>query len=111
MMNGEIKYGMKPEELGPRSIRSGAAMALADPGGPPDSKIMMLGPCRSNAFLKYIRPQTLEWGGSTSSEMARTPAFLAPHPKHTVKEATATDTTSTELEEWLRFGSGGTTPV
>ncbi len=76
VINGEKKYGIKPEELGTRSIRSGAAMALAVPDGHSDSKIMMLGRWKSNAFLKYIRPQTLEWGGSTSSEMARTQAFL-----------------------------------
>ncbi|MCE2996896.1 MAG: hypothetical protein LW863_14945 [Flammeovirgaceae bacterium] len=76
VMNGETKYGIKPEELGTRSIRSGAAMALAVQSGHSDSKIMMLGRWKSNAFLKYIRPQTLELGGSTSREMARTPAFL-----------------------------------
>ena len=76
LMSGENRYGIKAEELGTRSIRSGAAMALAIQGGHSDSKIMMLGRWKSNAFLRYIRPQTLEWGGSTSNEMARTPNFL-----------------------------------
>jgi hypothetical protein len=74
--DGERRYGVKPEELGTRSIRSGAAMALAIQGGHSDNKIMLLGRWRSSAFLKYIRPQTMEWAGSTSKEMARTPAFL-----------------------------------
>jgi len=76
MGDGDRRYGIKPEELGTRSIRSGAAMALAIQGGNSDNKIMLLGRWKSSAFLKYIRPQTLEWGGSTSREMARTPAFL-----------------------------------
>jgi hypothetical protein len=67
---------MRPEELGTRSIRSGAAMALAVQGGQSDSKIMTLGRWKSNAFLKYIRPQTLEWAGSTSVEMANASTFL-----------------------------------
>ncbi len=73
---GGDKYGMRPEELGTRSIRSGAAMALAVQGGQSDSKIMTLGRWKSNAFLKYIRPQTLEWAGSTSVEMANASTFL-----------------------------------
>ena len=73
---GEEKYGMRPEELGTRSIRSGAAMALAVQGGQSDSKIMALGRWKSNAFLNYIRPQTLEWAGSTSVEMTKASTFL-----------------------------------
>lgn len=76
MGDGERIYGVKPEELGTRSIRSGAAMALAVQGGHSDTKIMMLGRWKSPAFLKYIRPQTMEWGGTTSRAMAKTPAFL-----------------------------------
>jgi len=76
MGDGGRKYGVSPDELGTRSIRSGAAMALAVQGGQSDSKIMMLGRWRSPAFLKYIRPQTLEWGGSASIKMAKAPPFF-----------------------------------
>jgi len=51
-------------------------MALAMQGGQSDNKIMMLGRWKSSAFLKYVRPQTMQWAGSTSREMATTPNFL-----------------------------------
>ena len=74
--DGENKYGISESEIGTRSIRSGAAMALALQGGNSDKKIMMLGRWRSIAFLDYIRPQVLEWAGDMSSEMAKTISFL-----------------------------------
>jgi hypothetical protein len=74
--DGENKYGIAPSEIGTRSIRSGAAMALALQGGNSDKKIMMLGRWRSAAFLDYIRPQVLEWAGDMASEMAKTIPFL-----------------------------------
>ena len=74
--DGENKYGISSPEIGTRSIRSGAAMALALQGGNSDKKIMMLGRWKSAAFLNYIRPQVLEWAGDMSSEMARTTSFL-----------------------------------
>ena len=57
--DGENRYGIKASELGTRSIRSGAAMALAIQGDTSDKKIMMLGRWKSTAFLNYIRPQVL----------------------------------------------------
>lgn len=74
--DGENKYGIAPEELGTRSIRSGAAMALSLQKGNSDRKIMMLGRWKSLAFLSYIRPQVLEWAGGMAGDMARTIPFL-----------------------------------
>ena len=74
--DGENKYGISTSEIGTRSIRSGAAMALALQGGNSDKKIMMLGRWKSAAFLDYIRPQVLEWAGDMASEMAKTISFL-----------------------------------
>ena len=74
--DGENKYGISESEIGTRSIRSGAAMALALQGGNSDKKIMMLGRWKSAAFLDYIRPQVLEWAGDMASEMAKTISFL-----------------------------------
>jgi hypothetical protein len=76
VFDGENKYGISESEIGTRSIRSGAAMALALQGGNSDKKIMMLGRWKSVAFLDYIRPQVLEWAGDMSSEMAKTISFL-----------------------------------
>ncbi len=97
--DGVNKYGIAESEIGTRSIRSGAAMALALQGGNSDKKIMMLGRWKSVAFLDYIRPQVLEWAGDMSSEMAKTISFLdvggrqsksparrPPHPNNTLVE-------------------------
>jgi hypothetical protein len=74
--DGENKYGIKVSELGTRSIRSGAAMALALNGNTSDQKIMMLGRWKSTAFLHYIRPQVLEWAGDAAQQMSTTKSFL-----------------------------------
>lgn len=74
--DGANKYGISPNELGTRSIRSGAAMALALTNKNQERKIMMLGRWKSLAFLDYIRPQVLEWAGKTASQMAKTINFL-----------------------------------
>jgi hypothetical protein len=74
--DGENRYGIKASELGTRSIRSGAAMALALQGDTSDQKIMMLGRWKSTAFLHYIRPQVLEWAGDSSKQMSETKSFL-----------------------------------
>jgi hypothetical protein len=73
---GRDKYGIAPEEVGTRSIRSGAAMALSLQKGNSDRKIMMLGRWKSLAFLSYIRPQVLEWAGGMAGDMAKTIPFL-----------------------------------
>lgn len=74
--DGENRYGIKESELGTRSIRSGAAMALALQGDTSDQKIMMLGRWKSTAFLHYIRPQVLEWAGDAAQQMSTTKSFL-----------------------------------
>jgi hypothetical protein len=77
MYDGGNKYGFTEEEIGTRSIRSGAAMTLAVQGGQSaDPKIMMLGRWKSRRFMEYIRPQVLEWAGSMSSDMAKVQPFL-----------------------------------
>ncbi len=76
MHDGRNRYGFTDEEIGTRSIRSGAAMALAVQGGQSDPKIMMLGRWKSRRFMEYIRPQVLEWAGSMSSDMVKAQPFL-----------------------------------
>jgi len=74
--DGINQYGIGEREVGTRSIRSGAAMALAVQGGQSERSIMMLGRWKSLAFLVYIRPQVLEWAGDMSCRMANTTSFL-----------------------------------
>jgi hypothetical protein len=74
--DGENRYGIRTSELGTRSIRSGAAMALAIQSDTSDKKIMMLGRWKSTAFLNYIRPQVLEWTSDAAQQMAKTKSFL-----------------------------------
>jgi len=75
IQEGYEKYGIRPEELGTRSIRSGAAMALALQKDASDKKIMMHGRWKSDAFLKYIRPQVIEFAGDAAEIMTRTKSF------------------------------------
>ena len=56
---GQSRFGFSPNEIGNRSVRSGAAMALFFTNHSPD-KIMLLGRWKSRAFLVYIRPQVTE---------------------------------------------------
>jgi hypothetical protein len=72
---GRTKYSFNSDEIGTRSIRSGAAMSLAVQGGHTDEKIRILGRWKSLAFLTYIRPQVLEWSGGMASDMAKTISF------------------------------------
>ena len=62
-------YGMKPSDLGTRSIRSGAAMALFLMDHSVE-RIMILGRWSSDAFLVYLRPQVLEWTNIMARDMA-----------------------------------------
>ena len=65
---GERGLGFRPADIGNRSIRSGAAMALFLTNKHP-TRIMLLGRWKSLAFLKYIRAQTLEWTLNMSDSM------------------------------------------
>jgi hypothetical protein len=75
LFGGKQEFGFEPSEIGSKSIRSGAAMALflADVSV---AKIMILGRWNSDAFLDYIRPQVLEWTSSMSRDMTRTDDFI-----------------------------------
>jgi hypothetical protein len=76
VFDGVNQYGISPNEVGTRSIRSGAVMALAVQGGQSERSIMMLGRWKSLAFLVYIRPHVLEWAGDMLCRMANTTSFL-----------------------------------
>lgn len=67
---GHRKYGYHPHEIGTRSIRSGAAMALFL-ANESSMKIMLLGRWASDAFLIYIRTQVLEWTANMSQSMLK----------------------------------------
>jgi hypothetical protein len=74
-LGGHQAFGFHPHEIGNKSIRSGAAMALFLANHSP-AKIMILGRWSSDAFLVYIRPQVLEWTNNMSVDMIRLEAFL-----------------------------------
>ena len=65
---GSKTFGFDPDQIGNRSIRSGAAMALFLKGHSAD-RIMILGRWKSKAFLRYIRPEILSWTDLFSSDM------------------------------------------
>jgi hypothetical protein len=86
IFGGKATFGFDPHEIGNKSVRSGAAMALflADVS---TAKIMILGRWSSDAFLAYIRPQVLEWTNDMSLDMTRLDSFLdlgttPPPPRH-----------------------------
>jgi hypothetical protein len=72
---GKREFGYDPDEIGTRSIRSGAAMGLflMDHSV---AKIMILGRWSSDAFLVYIRPQVMEWTNQMSSDMIQNESFF-----------------------------------
>ena len=67
---GEEKLGIKQEDIGTHSIRSGAAMAMYL-GECPVYVIMMIGRWSSDAFLRYIRKQVEQFSHNVSSRMLR----------------------------------------
>lgn len=72
---GRERYGFGPEEIGSRSIRSGAAMSLFIANHSTE-RIKILGRWRSDAFLAYIRPQVLEWTNLMARDMASKKDFI-----------------------------------
>jgi hypothetical protein len=72
---GKDVFGFDATEIGTRSLRSGAAMALFLMDHHPH-KIMILGRWLSEAFLDYIRPQVLEWTNNMSTDMIRFNTFI-----------------------------------
>jgi hypothetical protein len=71
---GKPTFGYEANDLGTRSIRSGAAMGLFLMNHPVH-KIMILGRWSSDAFLVYIRPQVLEWTNNMSADMIHLDTF------------------------------------
>jgi hypothetical protein len=80
LLGGEPTFGFHPSDIGNKSIRSGAAMALflMDHSV---AKIMILGRWSSNAFMVYIRPQVLEWTNNMSKDMIEHDTFFDASPK------------------------------
>jgi hypothetical protein len=74
-MGGKAIVGFDPQEIGTKSIRSGAAMALFLMNHSVH-RIMILGRWSSDAFLVYIRPQVLEWTNNMSKDMIFLDAFF-----------------------------------
>jgi hypothetical protein len=72
---GKRTFGFDPHEIGNKSIRSGAAMALFI-NDVSTAKIMILGRWSSDAFLVYIRPQVLEWTNNMSRQMIAVDTFF-----------------------------------
>jgi hypothetical protein len=72
---GTRTFGFSANEIGTRSIRSGAAMGLFLMNHPV-AKIMILGRWSSDAFLDYIRPQVLEWTNQLSGDMIHNDSFF-----------------------------------
>ena len=71
---GQSMFGYRPKEIGTHSLRSGAAMALFLARASV-LKIMILGRWSSAAFLRYIRPQVMEWTAGMSTMMLTNPDF------------------------------------
>ena len=72
---GETKLGILiRSEIGTKSIRSGAVMAMYLSGVPVFS-IMLIGRWLSTAFLKYSRKQVQEFSQGTSSKMIEVQNF------------------------------------
>ncbi len=65
---GEVKLGIKKEDIGMHSMRSGAAMAMYL-GECPVFMIMLIGHWSSGAFLRYIRKQVMEFSQNVAKRM------------------------------------------
>ncbi len=66
---GEVKLGIKKEDIGTHSIRSGTAMAIYL-GKCPVFMIMLIGRWSSNAFLRYIRKQVMKFSQNVAKRMS-----------------------------------------
>jgi hypothetical protein len=65
---GEVKLGIKKEDVGTHLIRLGAAMAMYL-GECPVFMIMLIGRWSSNVFLRYIRKQVIEFSKNVAKRM------------------------------------------
>lgn len=94
---GKERFGFGPSDIGTRSIRSGAAMALFLMDHSVE-KIKILGRWSSDAFLVYIRPQVLEWTSIMASDMAKVTNFIDLAYKGNQKSRSA------DREAWRELG-------
>jgi hypothetical protein len=78
---GKTEFGFDPQEIGNKSVRSGAAMALFI-NDISTAKSMILGRWSSNTFLVYIRPQVLEWINNMSTDMIDVDSFFDVQTNH-----------------------------
>jgi hypothetical protein len=74
-LGGKDVFGYSAADIGTKSLRSGAAMALFLMNHSTE-RIMLLGRWKSDAFLVYIRPQVLEWTNNMSKDMILHDSFL-----------------------------------
>jgi hypothetical protein len=74
VLGGKKEFGYSAQEIGTKSIRSGAAMGLFLMNHSSE-RIMLMGRWLSQAFLVYIRPQVIEWTNNMSSDMIRHDSF------------------------------------
>jgi hypothetical protein len=65
---GEVKLGIKKEDIVTHLIRLGAAMAMYL-GECPVFMIMLIGRWSSDAFLRYIRKQVMEFSQNVAKKM------------------------------------------
>jgi hypothetical protein len=72
---GKVEFVFDAQEIGTKSIRSGAAISLFLMNNSSD-RIMLLERWLFKAFLAYIRPQVLEWTNNMSMDMIQTDSFL-----------------------------------
>jgi hypothetical protein len=78
---GKATFGFDSCEIGNKSIRSGAAMALFI-NDISTAKIMILGRWSSDVFLACTRPQVLEWTNNMSREMTFVDSFFDVNMNH-----------------------------
>ena len=75
LFGGKEAFGFNPEDIGSKSIRPGAAMAIFL-SNRAAARIMCLGRWKPAAFLAHIRPQALEWAESFSPGLAKREHFV-----------------------------------
>ena len=91
---GQKVFGFHPSQIGNKSIRSGAAMALFLKGHTAE-KIMLLGRWKSTCFLDYIQPQVVEWVNLFSIDMISIENFFE---LFTTKETRKTEHNNKDFE-------------
>jgi hypothetical protein len=67
---GKEDLGLNPNDVGTHSLRASYALILALMGAP-DSKIMILGRWKSDAFMKYIKRQIIKMRDNTAFKAIR----------------------------------------